>query len=234
MELVGHRGLINKDVSENTLDSIKLAIKSDLPFIEMDLRKTKDGQIILHHDPDFIINDNGYCVNQLTLAELRKLKKIATLDEVLKISKGKKLILDIKDKNIEQDIYNIIKKNKAQNRVIIDSIDPEVHKKFLMLDPKILREIRFIDTKLQGILWWPFYRFFFIRKAKKVYANYICLVPFYATKRFIKKCHRNCLKVSIYYIKNNKEIEKMINNDADALVLDTVDQIEFTKSILKD
>src|SRR3989344_6495878 len=97
MEIIGHRGLIQAGIEENSLASIKNAIKHKLKIIEIDLRKTKDNIIVLHHDRSFIIGSNGYYIDMLTLKEIRKLRNITTLEEVFIAIKNKiRIFLDIK------------------------------------------------------------------------------------------------------------------------------------------
>lgn len=230
MELIGHRGLIQKNIQENTLASIKNALKHKLKILEIDLRKTKDNQIVLHHDRDFTSHHHGYYIDQLTLKELKKLKNITTLNEAFKAAKRSRFFLDIKVAGAEQEILRVIKKNKMQKKVIIDSFLPSVTKRFTKLAPKLERAAPFINTTWKGIMWYPFYTFFFPKIAKDLQATYIEFPAPFVTKKFVDKCKTFGLKTSAFYFKKNKEIKNAIDSGIDYLMLDTVNQVEFARN----
>lgn len=232
MELIGHRGLIDNTICENTLDSIKNALKHGLKIIEIDLRKTQDGMIVLHHDPCFEVNGKSYYISKNELKALQKLKKIATLNKALKACKGRaKIFLDVKVTDIEKEILRIVKLQKMESSVVIDPFIPEVMKRFIKLAPKIRRAAAFIDTYWKGILWWPAYTFFFPRIAKKYNARYIDVPAIFATKEFIDECHRFGLKITPFHFTSNEQLKNAIRNGADYIMIDTVEQLEFCRSM---
>ena len=74
---IAHRGA-SADAPENTLEAFKLAVDQGADMIETDLHLTKDGAIVLVHDPE--VGDSE--VGRMTFAELRKLApRIPTLAE---------------------------------------------------------------------------------------------------------------------------------------------------------
>ena len=50
---IAHRGYHNQEVPENTLEAFKLAVDNNYA-IELDIQFTKDYQIVVFHDDDFI------------------------------------------------------------------------------------------------------------------------------------------------------------------------------------
>lgn len=99
-----HRGFSSK-YPENTVPSIKAAMDLGADLIEIDIRKTKDGVIVLSHDDniDRVSTGKGV-ISEHTLAELRqydqsnpavfgdkyKGTKIATFEEVLTLLRDNK------------------------------------------------------------------------------------------------------------------------------------------------
>lgn len=57
MKIIGHRGARGL-APENTIASLKKALQHNVDEVEFDLRVTKDGVVILHHDQD-LIDPNG-------------------------------------------------------------------------------------------------------------------------------------------------------------------------------
>lgn len=80
--VIGHRGAGQLDVSglpENSVESCLAAQAQGADWVELDARLTRDGELVLHHDP---VLPNGRAVDASTFAECRALG-LAGFDEVL-------------------------------------------------------------------------------------------------------------------------------------------------------
>ena len=55
-KIISHRGRTSRKSVDNTLESINNAIDLNVDMVEVDIRRTKDSQIVCFHDPD--IDDN--------------------------------------------------------------------------------------------------------------------------------------------------------------------------------
>lgn len=85
MLLIGHRGARGLS-PENTLASIDKAIEHGVDMVEIDVRVTKDGVAILHHDP-MLVDPNGTELSIATTryAELLRHKQdLAALDHTIR------------------------------------------------------------------------------------------------------------------------------------------------------
>lgn len=100
---VGHRGTV-RFAPENTIPAYLKAIDLGAHIVEIDVRETKDGQIVIMHDPIVFRTTGGKgFVAALTLEEIKKLDAgakfapefagtpVPTLDEVLDALAGKGL-----------------------------------------------------------------------------------------------------------------------------------------------
>lgn len=56
--LIGHRGVAGH-APENTLASLRLAKEMGLDWVELDVRRTKNGELIIFHDPTLERTTNG-------------------------------------------------------------------------------------------------------------------------------------------------------------------------------
>lgn len=73
MLLIGHRGAKAYE-PENTLRSFQKALEMGANAVELDVRKTKDDQLVVIHDADVKKTTNGKgLVNELTLEEIKSL-----------------------------------------------------------------------------------------------------------------------------------------------------------------
>lgn len=111
---IAHRGA-NNLAPENTLTAFELAIKLGAEFIEFDVRKTKDNEIVINHDPGVFRTTRRFgLINRLTLKDIQSLnisnsEKIPTLKELLYTTKGKiNYLCEVKVKNISEDVIKIL------------------------------------------------------------------------------------------------------------------------------
>jgi len=101
--VVGHRGTV-KFAPENTVSAFRKAIELGADLVEMDVRETKDGHLVLMHDSTVNrTTDGSGKVGAMTLAEMRRLdagswfgsefkgERVPTLREALVAIRGRVL-----------------------------------------------------------------------------------------------------------------------------------------------
>jgi glycerophosphoryl diester phosphodiesterase len=111
VQLICHR-TANKDMPENTLESLALAARMGCNVVEVDVRRTLDGVLVLNHDGYLErLSDGMGDVEATTFQELQLLDyggwmstrfapmRIATFDEALRFARaqGIGLALDLKE-----------------------------------------------------------------------------------------------------------------------------------------
>ena len=122
-----HRG-DHTAAPENTLDSLEESIKDDVDYVELDLRLSKDGVIVIMHDGKVDRTTDGKgAVADLTLAELRALhiknarrenEQVPTFEEYLQKARGKvRLYMDIKAVHPAQ-VLPLLRKHHMEKDVI--------------------------------------------------------------------------------------------------------------------
>lgn len=154
VNVVAHRGGIVLGYPENTLLAFQRCMDLEVDFIELDLRATKDGVIVIIHDEtlDRTTNGNGL-VADFTLKELKKVdagngQSIPTLKEVLHLvsSSDMKLLFDIKlSKNLDAEhILKLVKKLDITSDIIFGVRSLTDLAKFHEINPK-LRTLGFLN-----------------------------------------------------------------------------------------
>lgn len=137
----GHRGFCGDVVEpENTLASYLACQSAGTPMVEVDVRVTSDGQVVLNHDADVERTTDGEtrfpgrtAVSQLTLAEFKSLVMDdprctspqtdpqrchpASLDELLAATEGLVLLIDYKAGELTP-FFEAIKARNAEPRVL--------------------------------------------------------------------------------------------------------------------
>jgi glycerophosphoryl diester phosphodiesterase len=104
-KIVGHRGARGL-APENTIESIEAALAHHVDGVEIDVRVTAEGAVVLSHDP---------LIREHTYAELKKQKpNLATLEEALDATRGKcALLVEIKPDEPVGPIAKILRGQKG-------------------------------------------------------------------------------------------------------------------------
>jgi len=126
-EIVAHRGASAYE-PENTLRAVRKALELGADAIEVDVRRSKDGRIMVIHDDrlERTTNGTGY-VRDHDLTALRKLdagqgERIPLLEEVLTTVAGAvPLLIEIKEPPTVAAVSEIVKEEGLEERVRIIS-----------------------------------------------------------------------------------------------------------------
>src|SRR6266478_2819603 len=87
MMIIAHRGASSLE-PENTIRSFKKAEEIGVDMIELDVRRSKDGILVISHDPDLLrLFGDPRLIKELSLSEIKRIssmidREIPTLDEV--------------------------------------------------------------------------------------------------------------------------------------------------------
>ena len=119
--VISHRGA-RALAAENTLGSISAAAKCKADMVEVDVRLSKDGYLVLMHDETVDRTTNGKGkVEDLLLAELQseevmgKGKTVPTLREAAELAKELKLglVVEMKEEGLEELVANELEGSDA-------------------------------------------------------------------------------------------------------------------------
>jgi len=131
IKIIAHRGS-HLQVPENTLAAYEMAIAEGADYVEVDLRTTKDGKLIVLHDESVKkMTGKDALIQNLNFDEIKNLKiapvapgdtktySIPTFESVLALCKGKiNIYLDFKEANVAQT-YKLIRQAGMQNNVVV-------------------------------------------------------------------------------------------------------------------
>jgi glycerophosphoryl diester phosphodiesterase len=140
---IGHRGARAYE-PENTLRSYKKALEIGVDAVELDVRKTKDNQLVVIHDADVKRTTDGKgLVSELTLKQIKeysteKGEKIPTLKEALDfLDKKVKILIELKEEGVEEKVLSAVRENGLQKNVIIVSFIEDALRKIRELDKEV-------------------------------------------------------------------------------------------------
>jgi len=211
---IGHRGARSHE-PENTIASFRRAIGLGANAIELDVRATSDGKIIVMHDPDVRRTTNGRgFVRRLALKRIRELKaggqKVPTLEEALDFIDGKvdRIFIELKEVGLEKRVLAAVKKRKLQKRVVLTSFKE-----------KALANVRKLDRSTEtGLVYIAHPNP--VKAALKLGVGY--LIPFYlfVRTRDVEKAHENGLKVVVWVINGRAKALRLMKKGVDGIMSD--------------
>lgn len=129
--LIAHRGGAgDKKEKENSLQAIQAATSiSRVDYIEIDIRKTRDDQLILFHDGKI----NSLPINSFSFKELKDLTEpkgieLARLEDVLQIIKqsDKKLNIELKETGYTKEIIEMVFDSFNFDQVVFSSFRKDI------------------------------------------------------------------------------------------------------------
>jgi glycerophosphoryl diester phosphodiesterase len=147
--VIAHRG-DHTELPENTLESYKRAIKHRVDYVEIDLRTTKDSQLVIMHDESLLrMTGINAKVSSLTYDSISNLivrdashpewgeYKVPSFREVLQLCKGKiNIYLDFKNASVSQAYREIIEE-KMQDHFIVYINSPKQFKEWREVAPSV-------------------------------------------------------------------------------------------------
>ncbi|RLI04269.1 hypothetical protein DRO26_04925, partial [Candidatus Bathyarchaeota archaeon] len=215
---IAHRGASGYE-PENTLRAIRTAITMGADMVEVDVRPSRDGYLMVIHDEtvDRTTDGSGY-VENMSLNELKKLdagmnEKIPILEEVVETIKGKvKLVVELKKAGMEEKVVKIFEQTNMVEEVIVTSFIHESVKKVKELNQKIKTGIIFKCTPINPV-----------KLAREAKADVIFPEYRYTTEEMIKKIHDEGLTVYIWTINNRQLADSFIETGVDGIVTDKPD-----------
>jgi glycerophosphoryl diester phosphodiesterase len=169
--LSAHRGGAAAGLPENCLATYEATLRHGWSMLEIDLRTSKDGTIVLMHDPTLDRTSNGSGpVKDRTLAELRQLRlkdragnltehRIPTLDEAMRWARGKTiLVLDKKEVPVKE-VVRVITEHRAEAYAMMMAYSIKDATECHALNPDIMMEAmlgspeRFEEFNRSGVPW---------------------------------------------------------------------------------
>lgn len=219
---IGHRGCDELKYG-NTMKAFLKGIELGADMIEFDVRKTKDGVLIVYHDEDVFgknINENNY--EFLKLFALKKDLQIPTLKETIVTLKGKTyLVVEIKEEGYEKDIVKeIIECFSVHDFVVISFID-KVIKKIKVNFPEVTAglllgdeysEMKKGNPKINylSLLFERYTELFPWKRVRNCKADFIA--PYYELLHhgLLKSANKRNIPVFVWTVNKQSRIKKLI------------------------
>lgn len=240
--VVAHRG-DSAFYPENTLEAFKSAAALGIDVIETDVHLTKDGEIVIWHDPTLERNTDGNgTIESHTLKELRKYDagynftkdggrtfpfrgtgvKLITLSEALEACPDERFNIDLKSQEPEivDRFISVIREHDAENRICAASFHLENLRKLRQKAPDILTSITTLEViplllkeKLH-MLPASFSRKIIFQVPVRQYGITV------VNKRFVEEMHKRDAVVMVWTINEESEMRRLFSIGVDTVMTD--------------
>ena len=221
--IIAHRGASALATHENTLEAFQIAIDLQADFAEFDIRKTKDHQLIVFHNPAL----NGVDIRTLTYEEIcsatgQEGYRVPLLLEVLKLCRGKiKLDIELKETGYEHEIIDMVERFYDYSDYMMKSFIDRSVLRIKELDPNIKAGL-LIGTPRNNIVhrlneYFPMHRLH-VCKADFISPHYQ-----FVTRDFILRMHLHHKEVYAWTVNDIAKISKLIRKGVDGIIIDRPD-----------
>lgn len=127
LRLIAHRGgIVDANCAENSPAAIEAAIKRGYWMVEVDVRESKDGRLVVNHDQSFRrFYGVSRFVEDMTWDEITKLKatpggtRPMTFRELCELARGRiRLMIDAKGKEHKEEFYRELESAMRDNGLL--------------------------------------------------------------------------------------------------------------------
>jgi len=213
---IGHRGAAGLE-PENTLRSFRRAEEEGADALELDLRVTRDGYLVVLHDPTVDRTTNGTGpVHELTLAEMRRLdgglgERVPTFGEVLEATT---LPIHAELKVIEavEPLASVILEQDVAGRVAPISFEPEALRRLKLVLPD--QPVGLILSGAPPEV---------AERARSVGADFVSLEAAHLNAEALERCRRAGLKVTAWTVNEPEQMRRVMESGVEGIATDHPD-----------
>ena len=228
---------------ENTLYAFQRAADMGADMLEMDVRATRDGHLVVIHDDSVDRTTNGAGrVQDLSLAELQALDagytwsadggasfpfrdqgvRIPALAEVFTRLPHMAMVLEIKPSapDVVRQLGQVIRQHNMGTKVLVASFEVEVMRAFRRLYPEIATSGVAPEVRRLYVL--------HLARLHRVYKPPMesLDVPEYqdgryiATRRFVQAAHERNLQVHVWTVNETAAMQRLLDHGVDGITTD--------------
>ena len=236
--IIAHRGA-------SGLAAFTKAIEIGVDRIEMDLRQTIDGEVVVLHDKTINRTTNGWgSIRKISLKKAKRYsagswfhhdfssERIPTFREVLELVDGKTtLLLEIKDGSpyhhgIERNIIRLLNEYDAHDWCIVQSFNDRILNNFRAL-PDLHSDIQKLFSAFIPVA--PFYggsRFSYKRLRNYEFAQEVNISYKYVNPLVVRKVHEMKKKVNVWTVNQPENLVKYMKMGVDGIITDYPDRLK--------
>ena len=214
--VVAHRGATGLE-PENTLRSFRRAAQEGADAIELDLRVSHDGSLVIMHDPTVDRTTDGTGpVSGMSLAELQSLnaglgERIPTFEEALEAT-DLPIHAELKEADTVEPLAKLIWRQGLMERVTVISFDLETLLRVRISLPSIPVGLILFGAPPEGI-----------EQARSVDASVVSFEAAHLSTEMIERCREADLDTSAWTVNDPEQMRRMTSLGVDFVATDRPD-----------
>ena len=217
-KIISHRGRTSRKSVDNTLESINNAIDLNVDMVEVDIRRTKDSQIVCFHDPEI----DDIFLRDLDYSEIIEIdSQIPTLEQVLWSAKGKIGIeIELKEPGYELEVVSIARDYFNYDKFVLKSFHPQVVERVKEIDQKIFAGLLLGSAFSLEQLLFILKEAFTCTNFKQTNADFIS--PYYKIFEagWFSRFTRNHVPIQVWTVNDIESIRTLINQQVHSIITD--------------
>jgi glycerophosphoryl diester phosphodiesterase len=199
--LLGHRGARVPGIPENTFAAFDLALEKSCDGFEFDVRCTRDGRLLICHDPELL----GRTLSTTPYADFAN--TAPCLEDVLARYPTAFLDIELKVAGIQKAVIAALRNNPPQRGYVVSSFLPEVLLELHAESAGI--PLGFICDKREELARWPTLPVQFV-------------IPHYKllSQKLLEELHAAHKKVFVWTVNDPRDITRFSAWGVDAIISD--------------
>ena len=217
-----HRGA-SVAAPENTMAAFRAAMEAGAPYIELDVQRTRDGQIVVLHDADLMrMGGDPRKIGELTVADLATIdigrkydpaftgEHAPTLEEVIDLVRGRmKINIELKynvpDPGLAPAVVDLLRRKDFLDQVVITSLDYGALKQVESIEPS-LKTGHIVTAAVGNVV--------------RTEADFLSLNSAQATGSLVRQAHRAGKEVHVWTVNKPEVMMRMIERGVDNIITD--------------
>ena len=222
-----HRGA-GAYAPENTLTAFRLGLALGANGIETDIRRTKDGVLVLFHDESLLrLTGADKRIGELSYAELREYPipspdgaitdTVPTLEAFLAFAKDTEAVmaLELKAENVEADVLKAIAAYGLTERCVVTSFEMEYIRNVKALQP--LQRVGLLTDTVNDAV---------INELKRIGAEQICPKAALLTPALVRLLHEEGFNVRAWGVKDEALMRHALGCGVDGMTVNFPDKLK--------
>jgi glycerophosphoryl diester phosphodiesterase len=233
VQVIAHRGAAGA-APENTLAAVRQAIADGADWVEIDVQESRDGQVVVFHDSDFMkLSGNPAKLWEGDLKEIQThdigswfdakfaAERVPTLEQVLQETKGRvRLMIELKyyghDQQLEQRVVDLVEAADMAGEVSIMSLKLAGVQKMQALRPNWT--VGLLAATSVGDL-------------SKVDVDFLAVSARMGSTQFIKRAHAAGKRVLVWTVNDALSLSKWMSMGVDGVI---TDEPALARSVLRE
>jgi glycerophosphoryl diester phosphodiesterase len=220
--IMAHRGA-SAAAPENTMAAVRQAIADGADWVEIDVQETRDGEVVVFHDSDFMkLAGNPLKLWDATLLDLEAIdigswfdpkfgeERVPTLKAVLEECRGRIGVnIELKyyghDQQLEQRVAEIVEACGMSDQIVIMSLKLPAVEKMKSLRPGW--RVGLLMSVAAGDL-------------KKINADFLAVNASFVDRSFVRAVHAIKKQVFVWTVNDPVSMSTLIGQGVDCLITD--------------